>query len=386
MQPSEQLVDLEVWTLVFWRGSHQRILTRKEVREQPVLLLPSRPHDRRDPVIAMGGLLFLRLHLLDELRTWCQAIDYVDSNHLKDVLVLEWLEILGKDVAWLTSVAHHHLRVGVGSPIRDGKLCSLVVFVVYNLRILMIHTGGQRHEGRQPVHWMAGLVQAVALQECGVWPTKYPRLDRQRGPQLPCQQALPLPLPLAFACHWRFAERVQIVPHLLCLPVKGLQSNVSFIPHFGARDPSISVGGRWPGSPFSGRGVGSSLGFRSSHLAVMSNLAMHPWQGGSLPEETGTLLRIASFKRSCRSLFLPAHDCPLFFNSSFSWVTLSLITDSTISSAVTAGSGGDGGAAGGPLSSSGSKYASPLSSGSSANKGSPPLESYPSSFNSEFWL
>jgi hypothetical protein len=105
----------------------------KEVPEQPVLLLPSRPNDRRDPVVAMGGLLFLRLNLLDELRTGCQAINNIDSNHhLKDVLVLEWLEFPSKDVARLTSVAHHRLRVGVGSPIRHGKLCSLVALDICN--------------------------------------------------------------------------------------------------------------------------------------------------------------------------------------------------------------------------------------------------------------
>jgi hypothetical protein len=76
----------------------------------------------------VGGLLFLRLHLLDKLRTQCQAINNVnsDSNHLKDVLILEWLEFPSKDVERLTSIAHHRLHVGVGSPIRDGKLCSLV--------------------------------------------------------------------------------------------------------------------------------------------------------------------------------------------------------------------------------------------------------------------
>jgi hypothetical protein len=68
-QSLEQLVDLEVWILCFWRGIHQRILARKEVPERPVLLLLSRPDDRHDPVIAVGGLLFLWLHLLDELRT-----------------------------------------------------------------------------------------------------------------------------------------------------------------------------------------------------------------------------------------------------------------------------------------------------------------------------
>ncbi len=73
-------------------------------------------------------------------------------------------------------------------------------------------------------------------------------------------------------------------------------------------------------------------------------------------------------------------------SSSFSWLTLNVITDSTVSSAVAAGSGGDCGAADGPLLSSSLINASPLSSGSSAKKGSPPLESYPSLFNSEFWL
>jgi hypothetical protein len=151
-QPLEQLDDLEVWTLGFLRRSHQWILACKEVPEQPVLLLPSRHNDSRDPVIAMGGLLFLQLHLLDKLWTWCQAVDNVDSNHLKDVLVLEWLEFPSKDVAQLTSNAHHCLCVGVGSPIRDGKLCSLVALDVCNSRILTIHVGDQQHKGREPVH------------------------------------------------------------------------------------------------------------------------------------------------------------------------------------------------------------------------------------------
>ncbi len=67
-----------------------------------MLLLPSRPDDRHDPVVVVCGLLFLRLHLLDELRTWCQAVKNLDSNHLKDVPVLEWLEFPSKDVARLT--------------------------------------------------------------------------------------------------------------------------------------------------------------------------------------------------------------------------------------------------------------------------------------------
>ncbi len=119
---------------------------------------------------------------------------------------------------------------------------------------------------------------------------------------------------------------------------------------------------------------------------MMSNPAMHSGWRGSLPDKTGTLLRIASFKRSCRSLFSPAHDRPLFFNSSFSWVSLSIIIASTVSSAVAAGSGGDGGAAGGQLSSSGSIYASPLSLETLEKEVSPPSESYPSSLNSEFWF
>ncbi len=45
-----------------------------------------------------------------------------------------------------------------------------------------------------------------------------------------------------------------------------------------------------------------------------------------------------------------------------------------------------GGAAGGPLLSSSLIYASPLSLDSSAKKGSPPLESYPSLFNSEILM
>jgi hypothetical protein len=199
MQPSEQLVDLEVWTLGFWRGSHQWILACKEVPERPVHLLPSRPDDRRDPVVAMGGLLLLQLHLLDKLWIWRQAINNVDSNHLKDVLVLEWLKFPSKDVVQLTSIAHHCLCVGVGSLIRDGKHCSLVALDICNPWIFTINVRGQWYEGCELAHWVAGLVQAVALQECGVWPTGYPWLDRQRSPQLPCQQVLPLALPPVIA-------------------------------------------------------------------------------------------------------------------------------------------------------------------------------------------
>jgi hypothetical protein len=91
MQPSEQLVNLEVWTLGIWRGVNQWILARKEVPEQPGLMLPSRPNDRHNPDIAVSGLLFLGLYLLDKLQTQCQAVDNIDSNHLKNILVLEWL-------------------------------------------------------------------------------------------------------------------------------------------------------------------------------------------------------------------------------------------------------------------------------------------------------
>jgi hypothetical protein len=120
-----------------------------------VLLLPSRPDDRRNPVVAVGGLLFLWLHLLDELQTRCQAINNVDSNHLKDVLILEWLEFPSKDVARLTSVAHHRLHVGVGSPIRDGKL-----FVV--LLPLMFTTPGSSR-------FMLGVSGMKAVNQSILW-------------------------------------------------------------------------------------------------------------------------------------------------------------------------------------------------------------------------
>ncbi len=67
MQPTKELVDLEVRALTFWRGQHHGILGRKEMPESPVLLLPASAHHRRNPVLAVGRLVDLALHLLGQL-------------------------------------------------------------------------------------------------------------------------------------------------------------------------------------------------------------------------------------------------------------------------------------------------------------------------------
>ena len=58
-QPAEELINLEVWALIFrWRWrSRQWILTCKEMPEETVLLLVSRPDRRCDLVVAMCRLL-----------------------------------------------------------------------------------------------------------------------------------------------------------------------------------------------------------------------------------------------------------------------------------------------------------------------------------------
>ncbi len=84
--------------------------------ERSVLLLPSRPQDSRNPVVAVGGLMLLVLHHLDELRSRCESINDVDREHLHDVLVLKGLELTRKDVAALPGITQHCL--GIRIPIR----------------------------------------------------------------------------------------------------------------------------------------------------------------------------------------------------------------------------------------------------------------------------
>ena len=81
MQPTKELIEFEVQALTFWKGLHQGILCCKEVPELPVLLLPASAHYRRNPVIAMGWLLHLGLHLLGQLWRRCEAINDVHSKH-----------------------------------------------------------------------------------------------------------------------------------------------------------------------------------------------------------------------------------------------------------------------------------------------------------------
>lgn len=82
-----------------------------------MLLLPSRPDDGRNPVVAVGGLALLILHLLRQLGRWCQAVDDLNAEHCGDVLVLERLELARINTPRLPSVAQHSLGVGVAGPI-----------------------------------------------------------------------------------------------------------------------------------------------------------------------------------------------------------------------------------------------------------------------------
>ncbi len=63
-QPTEELINLEVGALVFWRRRRQWILACKKVPEGRVLLLISHSHNRSDLVVTVHLLLQLRLHLL----------------------------------------------------------------------------------------------------------------------------------------------------------------------------------------------------------------------------------------------------------------------------------------------------------------------------------
>jgi len=110
---------------------------------------------------------------------------------------------------------------------------------------------------------------------------------------------------------------------------------------------------------------------------------MDSWRRASFPVATGTLRRIASFNRSCNSPFFPKIERPLFLNSSFNSFIFSAIIVSIVSCSVACAAGG------GPstVSSNGSSKNSTASSSClSAKNGSPPSESYPSSFDCEFWL
>ncbi len=67
------------------------------------------------------------------------------------------------------------------------------------------------------------------------------------------------------------------------VPINEPRTKVSFIAYFGFIEPSNSVGGRRLGSSFSGSGMGSSLGVRSSHRAVTSNPDIDSWRRTDSP-------------------------------------------------------------------------------------------------------
>ena len=79
--------------------------------EGTVLLLISSSHDRCNLVIAVGRLLQLWLHLLLQLRRWGDPIDDVQTKHLKDISIGEWLALVRKDVALLPSIIQHCLGI-----------------------------------------------------------------------------------------------------------------------------------------------------------------------------------------------------------------------------------------------------------------------------------
>ena len=108
-QPPEELINLEVWTLLFRWWSHQRILACEEMLERTVLLLVARPDGRRDLVVAVCRLLRLRLHLLGELRTWCKPVDDVDAKHRNNVPVREGHVLAGEDVALFPCIVQYPL-------------------------------------------------------------------------------------------------------------------------------------------------------------------------------------------------------------------------------------------------------------------------------------
>ena len=76
-----------------------------------MLLLPTRPNDGRNPVVAMGGLALLVLHLPGQLGGWRETVNDVHAKHCRYVLVLEGLELPRIDAPRLPSVAHNGLGV-----------------------------------------------------------------------------------------------------------------------------------------------------------------------------------------------------------------------------------------------------------------------------------
>ena len=215
-QPTEELIDLEVGAFVFLRRSHQWILAAKEVPEGTVLLLIARANGRRNLVVAVRWLLRLRLHLLDQLRTWGNPIKDVNTQHLDNVFILEWLELACEDVALLPGVAQHRLGVGVGRPVGYGKLGLAIALHVCNCRILFVGIRSQRHERREPIHWVACLVKTVSCEESGVGSSKYPRLEFRGHAQMACLRMLPLPL-FVFIAACRVTGRA-LITHLLVRP------------------------------------------------------------------------------------------------------------------------------------------------------------------------
>ena len=81
------------------------------------------------------------------------SVGYVDIEHLIDVLRREGLE------------DKESLGVRVCCPIRDSKFCDLVTLHVGLHRIFQLVVGGQWHEGIEPIHRMAMLIQPMVGEE-----------------------------------------------------------------------------------------------------------------------------------------------------------------------------------------------------------------------------
>ncbi len=103
-----------------------------------------------------------------------KAPNDVDAKHRHDVLVLERAVLAGNDVPLLARVAQHRLRVAVCSPVGHSELRTVIPLDVRHRRILKVIVGRHRHEGGEPVHRVARLIQPVPFEEDCIRPSQLP--------------------------------------------------------------------------------------------------------------------------------------------------------------------------------------------------------------------
>ena len=113
----------------------------------------------------MDRLLYLRLHLLHQLRRRRHPVKYVDPRHLANVVGLEGLEVPCIDKTPFPCIYKTCFAVGLRRPVGDCKLCSpATLYICFNSTPLVV-IGCERYECREPVHGVTMLVKLIPLEE-----------------------------------------------------------------------------------------------------------------------------------------------------------------------------------------------------------------------------